>query len=174
MKYVAILVGVLMLTGAGCSTRSASDMNGNEASKAPEQATGSDTANTGSQSEAGFHIYAPTFTPADAPVEGSVAVTKDHAVWVLSKDSFNTDFPSITIEENPTGAAGGVAEKRLPKLATKETLDINGATGYYGVDNGGPYNYETIIFTTTDGVEIGIWSRYYSKEVLMQVAKSMK
>lgn len=175
MKYIAILAGILILTGAGCNNQSTVNDNGNATNK------GSDVASTnvdietmeGKNTLAGFHIYSPTFIPADAPLEGGVAVTQGHAVWTLTKDSFNSKFPSVDIEENPAGAADGVMAKLAPKLTSTETVTVNGASGIYGVENN-VYDYNTIIFTTTDGVEISVVSRYYSKDVLMQIAQGMK
>ena len=174
MKYTAVLVvGILILTGAGCSNRPAS----NTPEATPEQTTNtnntSDDPIAAQKAEAGFRIYTPTFAPADAPIEGSVAATPNHAVWLLTKDSFNTELPLITIEQNPTGASEGVNEKLLPKLTSQEMVTVNEANGYYGIRTG-VYNYNTVIFTTADGVEIGIWSRTYGKDVLMQVARGMK
>lgn len=179
MKYTAVLVvGILILTGAGCSNKPASTPAENTANNTPASSQQTNTSGDENSLEAksavaGFHIYAPTFAPADAPIEGDVAYIENKAAWLLTKDSFNTELPLITIEENPAGASGGVNEKLLPNLTSQEMVTVNEANGYYGIRTG-VYNYNTVIFTTTDGVEIAIWSRTYGKDVLMQVARGMK
>lgn len=194
MRYTLGLLVLLILVGAGCSAKQI-DTPPNKLSLG-SQSTGkkvditklsggfygiSDPSNgtlqdffKAASENAGFHIYYPIYTPDNTVVDTKFIWSKTSASVTLSHDPSDPTQPSVMITESPSANPNNLVQGRLGKLTAKENITINGRPGYYGIYDNSVAKFETIIFSTDDGVDIGIWSKQYQKNVLIQVAENLK
>lgn len=174
------LLSIIVLPGVGCAStpkNEASKIEKNNADVSyiakPEDSSYEDLFKTAS-AKAGFHIYYPTFIPANVAEDKNFVWNKTSAIITLSKDPLNPSLQSITIKQELMNNTENSIQTRLKKLTGKESITINGRAGYYGIYKAGENKFETIIFSTDDGVDIGVWSKWYPKNVLVHVAESLK
>jgi hypothetical protein len=117
--------------------------------------------------DAGFNIAYPTYVPAGLELDTKMLWDKTVANPMLVS---NGEL-KISIFESPMSNRPNTVSKRLEKLTDKESV----GSGYVGVysTQGGSISFATVIFTTADGIDVGIWSREYDKSELIKIAQSM-
>lgn len=185
MKYLTYILGLIILAGAGCTTtpkktdasieRFSSDISGFSDTKNLTTEELFKTAST----DAGFHIYYPTFVPDGLILDHRFTWDKK-SVIILLITPFDpaipavTGVPTITINEHISSETPNKITQRISELESKEEIKVNGNIGYFGYYTMANLKFNTVIFSTKDGVDIGIWSRTYDKDTLLQIAKSMK
>ena len=172
MKYLVFILSFIVLFGAGCSSKETKNnisltTTNNNIDKLSE------VYKTASQ-DAGFHIYYPTYIPSEIAIDEKFVYSKDSASQILSKDPMNINLPSITVQQSPSKITDNTIQKRLTKLTSKETVDLTKQKATYGIYLSGNNKFYTLIFTTSDGVDIGLWSKTYTREGLIKIANSLK
>lgn len=117
--------------------------------------------------DAGFNIAYPTYVPTGLELDAKMLWNQTVASPMLVKGG----EIKISIFESPTSKRPNTISKRLEKLTVKESV----GTGYFGVyaPEGASVSFATVIFTTDDGVDVGIWSKEYDKSELIKIAQSM-
>ena len=181
-KFLSLtaLLSIIVLTGASCTSTpkdAVVKIKTNNAGVSyvakPEDSSYGELFKTAS-AKAGFHIYYPTFIPENVAEDKNFVWNKTSAIITLSEDPLNTSLQSITIKQDLTNDTANSIKTRLEKLTAKENITINGHPGYYGIYEAGKNKFETVIFSTDDGVDVGVWSKWYPKNVLVHVAESLK
>ncbi len=190
-KYLVGLVSILLITGAGCSS-ALQNMLKNSSSQ-PVIITDKygfssfvDTKNFSNEQlfvdagvNAGFHIYFPNPIPASLVIDKKFIWNKNSAnIFLFKTGDDGSDgsrpIPQIIIQESLVTSRPNLVSERLEKITAKEQVYINQTPGYFGLYQPAPSTtFNTLIFSTQDGVDIGIWSRFFDKNALIILARSI-
>ncbi|MHB1459314.1 MAG: hypothetical protein ACYC0V_20580 [Armatimonadota bacterium] len=136
---------------------------------------------------AGFHVYYPTFTPEDAPIDrqsihriSGFDVNNeywDNVSFFLGGHGMQREY-WITVNEYPVEQSGKI-DKISRKLLDKKSVPINGQAGYTGYTlnkNTGELFTNELVFTTDDGTTVWLntIASYYDISTLVGIAESMR
>ncbi len=180
-RTIVGLLALLTLAGAGCTvSQPEAAPSQTKATSAPAAApsNGSDAhaaAYKAASDKSGFHIYYPTFLPSIVEWNDDLVYTKDSALAMFGqKGAGGLPMNTVTIQQYRSASTPNKLKERLEKLTDKKEITVGSYKGYEGYYENTSAKFYTVIFTTADGVDIGVWSKDYPNDVVKHVAESMK
>lgn len=127
---------------------------------------------------AGFRIYYPSFIPKEFKVTANIAnivTSKTIADCTLRGSDSSPIHPEITILEKPVKSGDNNPFKGgIDTLISKQTIDINGVSGFGGTGTTADGATSRVVYITKDGTAIQMQSKDFNLDLLLKVARSMQ